>query len=63
MAYRSTITTPSAASRKVKAALYIRVSTLYQIDKDSLPFQRQELINLAKYILGTDDYEVFEDAG
>ena len=63
MAYRSTITTPSAASRKVKAALYIRVSTLYQIDKDSLPFQRQELINLAKYMLGTDDYEVFEDAG
>ena len=63
MAYRSTITPPSAASYKVKAALYIRVSTLYQIDKDSLPFQRQELINLAKYMLGTDSYEVFEDAG
>ena len=63
MAYRSTIAPPSAASRKMKAALYIRVSTLYQIDKDSLPFQRQELINLVKYMLGTDDYEVFEDAG
>lgn len=64
MAYKKNITTPPAApARKLKAALYIRVSTLYQIDKDSLPFQRQELINLAKYMLGTDDYEVFEDAG
>lgn len=64
MAYKKNITTsPAAPARKLKAALYIRVSTLYQIDKDSLPFQRQELINLAKYMLGTDDYEVFEDAG
>ena len=64
MAYKKNITTPPAApTRKLKAALYIRVSTLYQIDKDSLPFQRQELINLAKYMLGTDDYDVFEDAG
>ncbi|QHI74043.1 recombinase family protein [Aminipila terrae] len=47
----------------LKAALYIRVSTTYQIDKDSLPFQRQELINYAKYALGIDDFEVFEDAG
>lgn len=48
---------------KNKAALYIRVSTVHQIDKDSLPFQRQELINYAKYVLGIDDYEIFEDAG
>lgn len=46
-----------------KAALYIRVSTQYQVDKDSLPVQREELINYAKYALGIDKYEVFEDAG
>jgi DNA invertase Pin-like site-specific DNA recombinase len=46
-----------------KAALYIRVSTHFQVDRDSLPFQRQELINYSKYVLGIDDYEVFEDAG
>ncbi len=46
-----------------KAALYVRVSTVYQVDKDSLPVQREELINYAKYALGIDKYEVFEDAG
>ncbi|EHI98002.1 Resolvase domain containing protein [Clostridium sp. DL-VIII] len=46
-----------------KSALYIRVSTQYQIDKDSLPLQREDLINYSKYVLGIDDYEVFEDAG
>ena len=46
-----------------KCALYVRVSTAHQIDKDSLPFQRQELINYSKYVLGIDDYEMFEDAG
>lgn len=35
-----------------KAALYVRVSTSHQIDKDSLPFQRKELENYSKYILG-----------
>ncbi len=49
--------------RKEKVALYVRVSTTHQIDKDSLPFQRKELINYAKYILGIDDFEIFEDAG
>lgn len=48
---------------KSKVALYIRVSTKFQIDKDSLPFQRQELINYCKYVLGIDSFEVFEDAG
>lgn len=48
---------------KEKAALYIRVSTHHQIDKDSLPYQRKELIAYSKYILGIDDYEIFEDAG
>lgn len=47
----------------MKAALYIRVSTAYQIDKDSLPMQRQDLQNYCKLVLGIDDYEVFEDAG
>ena len=47
----------------MKAALYVRVSTNHQIDKDSLPFQRQELENYSKYVLGIDDFEIFEDAG
>lgn len=57
------------ASKEIKArngirvAIYIRVSTMHQIDKDSLPFQRQELENYAKYVLNTDNYVVFEDAG
>lgn len=46
-----------------KSALYVRVSTIHQIDKDSLPFQRQELSNYSKYVLGIDDFEIFEDAG
>ncbi len=46
-----------------KCALYIRVSTHYQVDKDSLPLQREDLINYSKYALGVDSYEVFEDAG
>lgn len=49
--------------QKMKAALYIRVSTTHQVDKDSLPFQRSELINYAKYALNINDYEIFEDAG
>lgn len=46
-----------------KAALYVRVSTHWQIDKDSLPVQREELKSYAKYALGITDYEIFEDAG
>ena len=46
-----------------KSALYVRVSTVYQIDKDSIPLQREDLINYSKYVLGIDNYEVFEDAG
>lgn len=46
-----------------KAALYIRVSTTYQVEKDSLPMQREDLINYAKYALNIDKYEIFEDAG
>lgn len=53
----------SAKSSALKAALYIRVSTHWQIDKDSLPVQREELINYSHYVLGITEYEVFEDAG
>ena len=50
-------------SKNNKVAIYVRVSTHHQIDKDSLPFQKKELINYCKYILGIDEYEIFEDAG
>lgn len=46
-----------------KAAIYVRVSTNHQIDKDSLPFQKKELINYAKYVLNIENYVIFEDAG
>ena len=46
-----------------RVAIYIRVSTNHQIDKDSLPLQREELINYCKYVLGIEDFEIFEDAG
>ena len=46
-----------------KTAIYIRVSTTYQVDKDSLPMQRKDLIAYSELILGIPDYEVFEDAG
>lgn len=46
-----------------KAALYIRVSTRWQVDGDSLPMQRDELPKYVQYALGISDYEIFEDAG
>lgn len=46
-----------------RVAIYIRVSTNHQVDRDSLPLQREELTNYAKYVLGIDDFEIFEDAG
>lgn len=54
---------PEVMPRKLKAAIYVRVSTRYQVDKDSLPFQKEELINYIKYALNIEDYEIFEDAG
>lgn len=53
----------SHQNTRPRVAIYIRVSTNHQIDKDSLPLQREELINYAKYVLNIEDYEVFEDAG
>lgn len=46
-----------------KVAIYIRVSTHWQIDKDSLQVQRRELIAYAEMVLGIKDYFVFEDPG
>lgn len=50
-------------AKNVRVAIYVRVSTLYQVDKDSLPMQKNDLIAYAKLMLGTDDYVIFEDAG
>lgn len=47
----------------MKVAIYVRVSTHHQIDKDSLPLQREDLINYSNYALNIKDYEIFEDAG
>lgn len=49
--------------KRLKVAIYIRVSTHWQIDKDSLQVQRRELIAYAQMLLGIQEYEVFEDAG
>lgn len=46
-----------------KVAIYVRVSTQYQVDRASLPVQREELINYARLVLNIADYVVFEDAG
>lgn len=46
-----------------KSAIYVRVSTTHQIDKDSLPLQKNDMINYSKFILGIEEYEIFEDAG
>ena len=48
---------------KTKVAIYIRVSTHWQVDKDSLQVQRRELIAYAEMVLGITDYVVFEDPG
>lgn len=51
------------SKRKPKVAIYVRVSTHHQIDRDSLPFQRKELENYCIYILGIMEFEIFEDPG
>ena len=52
-----------SSGTKARVAIYVRVSTLHQIDRDSLPMQKQDLIAYAKLMLGTDDVIIFEDAG
>ena len=63
MAYKKVTETLSDPGKIV--ALYVRVSTGYQVDKDSLPFQKKELKAYCKHILHIDEkrIEVFEDAG
>lgn len=63
MAYAMKVPAASADDRIV--AIYVRVSTGYQIDKDSLPFQKKELKAYCKHILHIDmsRVEIFEDAG
>lgn len=48
-----------------KTAIYTRVSTGYQVDKDSLPYQRQECQSYCRLILHVPDeeMEIYEDAG
>lgn len=60
---RNALETASGPVRAKKVAIYIRVSTLHQVDKDSLPMQRKDLIAYASLLLGIEDYEIFEDAG
>ena len=52
----------STIPQNPKAALYIRVSTDMQADKDSLPLQESDLRKLAD-LNGIKDIEVFSDAG
>lgn len=53
----------AAIANELKVAIYIRVSTRWQVDKDSLPLQRNDLPKYAELILGIKKYEIFEDAG
>lgn len=48
-----------------KTALYVRVSTVYQVDKDSLPHQKKELTAYCSHVLHIPDdlIEIYEDAG
>ena len=47
----------------MRVAIYTRVSTTHQIDKDSLRVQQRELLQYAELLLGTKECVVFEDAG
>jgi len=46
-----------------KVAIYIRVSTHWQVDKDSLKVQERELTAYCELVLGIKDYVVFTDPG
>lgn len=53
----------NSTGSSARVAIYVRVSTLYQVDKDSLPMQKKDLVAYAKLMLNTDDFVIFEDAG
>lgn len=63
MAKRNLTQEISAKLHSQKVAIYIRVSTIHQIDKDSLQVQRRELVAYCEMVLGIYDYEIFEDPG
>lgn len=68
MSFRTAInialSTMTRRLRKIaKAAIYIRVSTVMQLDKESRGVQRNDLIRYCNDILGIPVYEIFEDAG
>lgn len=53
-----------ASSLQMKtAALYVRVSTSYQVDKCSLPFQKKELSAYCEHVLHLSRPQIYEDAG
>ena len=60
---RKDLLNKSLQEKQSRVAIYVRVSTVYQIDKDSLPMMKQELIAYCEYVLGIKDYVIFEDAG
>nr|DAL04107.1 MAG TPA: integrase [Caudoviricetes sp.] len=60
--YRKKVDFMNNISAHERAALYVRVSTRYQVDKDSLPFQKKKLKEYCK-LLNISDYEIFEDDG
>lgn len=45
-----------------RGALYVRVSTKYQVDKDRLPLQRKKLKEYCN-LIDIPNYEIFEDDG
>ncbi|MCD8294902.1 MAG: recombinase family protein [Clostridia bacterium] len=49
--------------KHLKVAIYVRVSTKHQVDKDSLKVQKRDLISYCKLVMNCNDYEIFEDAG
>lgn len=49
--------------KQQKAAIYCRVSTIHQVDKYSLPVQKEALISYAQHVLHISTYEIFQDAG
>ena len=49
--------------KQQKAAIYCRVSTIHQVEKYSLPVQKEALISYAQHVLHIAAYEIFQDAG
>ena len=65
MARTAAVKIPYNTLNEPIVALYVRVSTGYQVDKDSLPHQKKELKNYCKHVLHIPEERImiFEDAG